>query len=335
MSAPGTPLQEADGGEQEAQLRIQANVDQSASASVDLPQSSHGDSDAEEAAECQKRAQNAFAAEIAGLLLDNKLSPSEIADPIGPLLGPLRVRVRAAWYALQIHYGAHTSMVWEAMWAEAFAGKKGAQGRIEALQVQFDSRTTAPKQMIVDALWATVESFRSTVQGLDRSWKLVQQFFSKRKASLAWNALLCSVLLPGASNIFTDAKPVLAAGSENSLHPSVPSGSSHLGKPPPPKRLHDSGDEDESWGTWQAAPPEKRRALPQTLDLPELPSHAPPGLHHHHPDPHAVESSDDGHTARASVPIAPAASSSQPEKVKSKSMPRRPWVLMANDQAQA
>eukprot|EP00971_Amphidinium_carterae_P310102 6162069-Amphidinium_carterae.1 len=203
MSAPGTPQPCAAVGEHVADTMPVAQEPRTEALvhlQSDAPQSSQGDTEEEDAIEWQKRAQNALRAEISSLLSE-KEKAAEIADAIAPLLGPLRLHVRAAWYLLQFHYGAHAQDVWHAMWTEAFAGKKGAEAHIDSLQARFDSLTTAPKKVIVAAMWSTVETFRGVVGDLDRPWKLVQDLFSKRKSGLAWNALLCAILLPGTSNI--------------------------------------------------------------------------------------------------------------------------------------
>eukprot|EP00971_Amphidinium_carterae_P249925 4960774-Amphidinium_carterae.5 len=91
--------------------------------------------------------------------------------------------------------------VWEELWHEAFAGKKGSDWRVgTTLLGRFSKHTSVPQNLVLELLWKVIHCFRKAVADLSVAWKPVQDQVSKRKHHAAWNGLLVAVLLPGMSN---------------------------------------------------------------------------------------------------------------------------------------
>eukprot|EP00971_Amphidinium_carterae_P115700 2291615-Amphidinium_carterae.3 len=151
--------------------------------------------------QCTVNAQVCFLCEIP-TLLHNEADKAQLSEQLGPELGRIRLDVWQCLEMIQHTFAADLQTeVWEELWHEAFAGKKGSEWRVgTALLGRFAKHTTVPQNLVLELLWRVIHCFRKAVEDLSAAWTPLRDQVSKKKQHAAWNGLLISVLLPGVSN---------------------------------------------------------------------------------------------------------------------------------------
>eukprot|EP00971_Amphidinium_carterae_P352390 6492574-Amphidinium_carterae.3 len=151
--------------------------------------------------QCTVNAQVCFLCEIP-TLLHNEADKAPLSEQLGPALGQIRLEVWQCLEMIQHTFAADLrTEVWEELWHEAFAGKKGSEWRVgTALLGRFSKHTTVPQNLVLELLWKVIHCFRKAVEDLSAAWTPLRDQVSKKKQHAAWNGLLISVLLPGVSN---------------------------------------------------------------------------------------------------------------------------------------
>eukprot|EP00971_Amphidinium_carterae_P098262 1944049-Amphidinium_carterae.2 len=149
--------------------------------------------------QCDVKAHTSFLIEIPPLL-HNESDKLQLGKTVGPVLGKIRRQVYEHLEMVEHTFPEITTEVWEALWHEAFAGKHGAQWRIECLANRYAKQSKVSVKLLIDMMWQIVECFRKAVQALKEPWQTLKPFIPKKKHHAAWNGLLVATLLPGLSN---------------------------------------------------------------------------------------------------------------------------------------
>eukprot|EP00971_Amphidinium_carterae_P327449 6458816-Amphidinium_carterae.1 len=149
--------------------------------------------------QCEVNAHTGFLIEIPQLLHDES-DKVQLGTQLAPLLGQIRLRVHGHYEMVERTFTVTRAEVWDALWHEAFAGKHGAEWRVECLASRFAKHTEVQSKLLVDMFWQVVECFRKSVQELKEPWETLKPFTPKKKHHAAWNGLLVATSLPGLSN---------------------------------------------------------------------------------------------------------------------------------------